>query len=98
MSALSAMISRSVPQIFWQGIIYSEFDKLLTHMLYADDVTIFGYVNLPNVVMLQVIQQFCHLFGQRINFEKSQLVASDRLNPQVEQLWEVNNKFRRAQK
>lgn len=65
MSALSAMISRSVVQGLWQGITYCQSGQPITCILYADNVIIFGHANLPNITsMLYVIQQFC---SNRVN-------------------------------
>lgn len=57
----------------------------MTYILYANDVIIFGQAKISNVAnMFQVIKQFCNLSGQHIDFEKSPIVASNRLESQVE--------------
>lgn len=75
------MIEQAVSQRVWKGVKLSRNGLELTHLFFADNLVLFLEASLEQLnVVMGCLDLFCKAFGQRINFQKSQLFCSVNVN------------------
>lgn len=85
MARLSFLIEEATFREGWQDICFQSTNLNLSNISFADDMVIFGQANINNVRnMLQMINTSCKASGQRINFTKSRVIASEVLCSDLE--------------
>lgn len=69
MSMLSSFLTKACEDGYWSPLQYNNSSNVVSHMTFTDDIVIFGEAFLTNVRnMLTVVDRFCNLSGQRINY------------------------------
>ncbi|XP_026396843.1 uncharacterized protein LOC113291534 [Papaver somniferum] len=64
------------------GVKVSRRAPPISHLLFADDILIFGQANTQHInAILQILQNFGNLSGQMLNFDKSCVYFSKNLSP-----------------
>lgn len=83
MEFLSALIEDEVQKGEWKGIRISRNSRSISHLLFADDILLFGDTDERTVLAIQrVLKVFCEASGQRVSVQKSKLIFSKN-TPQV---------------
>ncbi|XP_019199070.1 PREDICTED: uncharacterized protein LOC109192823 [Ipomoea nil] len=81
----SHIILNSVRQGRWKGIKISRLGPYVSHLLFADDMTLFGEATVEQAVeMKRCIDLFCMSSGQRVNYHKSSVFFSKNTNEEVQ--------------
>ena len=77
MEFLGAHISALCEEKRWDKIKASRNGSSFSHIFYADDLMLFAKANSKNCdAILEVLDNFCNLAGQRINVNKSRILFS----------------------
>ncbi|XP_028754420.1 uncharacterized protein LOC114713907 [Neltuma alba] len=75
--ALFSMISFHSSHGNLSGINITKGGPMITHSLFADDTIIFLKANLDNCsLFMKLLQDYCNVSGQRVNYDKSSLFFS----------------------
>lgn len=77
MERLSILINAKVEEGQWKGIRVARNSDPITHLFFADDLILFGEdkINTCRAIMA-VMDDFCFMSGQTINFSRSKLFVS----------------------
>lgn len=74
---LSHIISAFVQEGNWKGIRLSNNGPMLSHLFFANDMVLFGEASIHQMrVMLECLDMFCSVSGQKINYHKSHIFCS----------------------
>lgn len=77
MEKLSHMIHMAVEERKWKGLRASKNGPNITHLFYADDLMIFAEADESACRhIMDALNHFCGMSGQKINFKKSSLFVS----------------------
>lgn len=81
MEKLSHMINMEVERKKWKGLKASKNGPNITHLFYVDDLMIFAETNeLACRNIMDILNSFCSMSGQKFNFQKSRLFVSKNVN------------------
>lgn len=77
MEVLSLMIHRAIENQEWSPFRMGRKRVPISHILFADDILLFGQVNHLNIASLQSIpESFCLISDQTISIEKNRVLFS----------------------
>lgn len=77
MEMLSRMINRSVDYLHWHSIRISKHGSDISHLFFADEIILLSKINTQSChAIIDVINNFNHISGQKINFLKSKIFFS----------------------
>lgn len=78
------MIYDTVEAGKWEGIQAGEKGPMITHLMFVKYLLIFGKANVNQIQEIKgIIDQFFVVSGQRINYEKSNIIFSKNTNSSV---------------
>lgn len=76
----------------WKGIKVSRNESCVSHLLFADDMVLFGEATAHQATIIrQCLDIFCKHSGQRVNFQKSSLFFSKNTLPWDQQIRNSGN-------
>jgi hypothetical protein len=97
MDKLSHLITHSVTEGEWQGIKMGRSGPTISHLMFADDLLLFGKANTAQMQCVKhILKQFCDLSGQKVNIEKSSIMFSKNVNHEVREELVCMSGFRGA--
>lgn len=77
MEVLCRDISKAVEETKWKPVKLSRNGPKLSHLLFADDLILFGSATRENASIIHgIIRNFSNLSGQKVNFSKSKMIFS----------------------
>lgn len=75
MQGLSILLNNSLLNNHWKSIILRKEPLQINHLVFADDIILFGQDNVVGFSKtLTLLQTFCQASGQQINFDKSHVI------------------------
>lgn len=78
---LSVAINEKCRDGSWKPVFFSRRGVPLTHLFFADDLVLFGRVDVDTCTTITlVLEEFCGLSGQKINFNKSRFFYSSNVS------------------
>lgn len=84
---LSTSIQKECERGDWKPFCFNNQEVLLSHMVFANDIVIFGEATLENIQhVLRLVEDFCLASEQTINYTKSQIVYLNSLLADIAQL------------
>jgi hypothetical protein len=84
MDKLSHLITQGVQEGEWQPMRAGRNGPLISHLMFADDLVLFAEANIHQLeTVLKIIGQFCQMSGQQISQEKTSIMFSRNVSPQV---------------
>jgi hypothetical protein len=77
MDKLSHIIADAIEDGNWKPMRAGRNGPQISHLMFADDVILFGQATTENMeAVLEVLQTFCAMSGQRVNYDKSSIFFS----------------------
>lgn len=77
MENLSNMIRLKTQTRAWKGLRAARHSISISHLFFADDLILFAKANTRNCdCIMEVLNEFCEISGQKINLQKSKLFVS----------------------
>jgi hypothetical protein len=77
MDKLSHLISHAVNQGKWKGIKAGRTGPMISHLMFADDLLLFGEANIEQMnCVMSILNEFCYLSGQKVSIEKTSIMFS----------------------
>jgi len=84
MERLTQLIEQKVIEGTWKPIPITREGIRVSHLMFADDVVLFGEASATQAKMMkQCLQKFCAASGQRISYQKSRIFFSPNTNEAV---------------
>ncbi|XVF22870.1 hypothetical protein REPUB_Repub12eG0208500 [Reevesia pubescens] len=81
---LSSLIDNSVQNGEWQPLKLSRDGPLISHIFFADDLVLFGRASIEQCeVMLDCLNIFCSVSGEKVNFQKSMFYTSPNVRTEI---------------
>jgi hypothetical protein len=78
MDKLSHLISHAVTQGSWKGIKTGRTGPTISHLMFADDLLLFGEANTKQMnCVMNILNTFCQLSGQSVSIEKTSIMYSN---------------------
>jgi hypothetical protein len=80
MDKLSHLILHGVEQGLWKTLRAGRNGPMVSHLMFADDLLLFGEANLNQInYVMEVLNLFCSMSGQEVSVEKTSILFSCRL-------------------
>jgi hypothetical protein len=77
MDKLSHLIVQAVDEGKWKGIKAGRNGPTVSHLMFADDLLLFGEANENQMrCVIETLQQFCDMSGQQVSHEKTSILFS----------------------
>ncbi|PNX94786.1 ribonuclease H [Trifolium pratense] len=77
MDKLSHLITEAIEDGKWKLMRAGRNGPLISHLMFADDLLLFGQAVEENMkVIMEVLNKFCSMSGQRVNYDKSSIFFS----------------------
>jgi hypothetical protein len=77
MEKLSHLILHAVEQRRWKGIKAGRSGPMVSHLMFADDLLLFGEASEGQILcVMDTLQQFCNMSGQEISQDKTSVLFS----------------------
>lgn len=77
MEKLSHIIQKKIHDHDWKPLQVSRGGPFISHLFFADDLILFGKASTNQAFLMKnCLDEFCHLSGQRVSFEKSVICVS----------------------
>jgi hypothetical protein len=77
MDKLSHLIAEAVEDGQWKPMRAGRNGPLISHLMFADDLLLFSLATDENMmVVMNVLQKFCSMSGQQVNYDKSSIFFS----------------------
>jgi hypothetical protein len=84
MDKLSHLIIEAIEEGHWKPMRAGRNGPLISHLMFADDLLLFGQANDDNLkTVLEVLQKFCAMSGQQVNYDKSSISFSRNVHHSV---------------
>ncbi|OMO73242.1 reverse transcriptase [Corchorus capsularis] len=78
---LSLTISHKMQLKQWKGFRICRGGPVFSHLFFADDLVLFSKASMESCVLIkEVLNNFCNLSGQSVNFQKSRIYFSGNTN------------------
>jgi hypothetical protein len=77
MDKLSHLIAAAIEKGKWKPMRAGRHGPLISHLMFADDLLIFGQAIEEGMeAVMEVLNEFCNMSGQRVNYDKSSIFFS----------------------
>jgi hypothetical protein len=97
MDKLSHLITQAVHETKWKPMRAGRNGPLISHLMFADDLILFAEANVDQMnVVLNIIDQFCQLSGQKVSQEKTSIMFSKNVCPRVKEALVMMSGFTEA--
>lgn len=84
MDKLSHLISQCVEEGSWIGLKAGRNGPIISHMMFADDLLLFGQANMEQMRrVLHVLEQICRMSGQQVSLAKTSVMFSKNVPREV---------------
>ncbi|XP_061346756.1 uncharacterized protein LOC133292365 [Gastrolobium bilobum] len=86
MDKLSHLIAEAVSNKRWKLMRVGRHGPLISHLMFADDLVLFGVANLDQLeVMMDCLKKFCDMSGQAVSIEKTSIYFSRNACPSTKE-------------
>jgi hypothetical protein len=97
MDKLSHLITQAVDEGKWRPMQAGRNGPRISHLMFADDLILFAEANVDQInVVLNVLNQFCHLSGQQVSHEKTSIMFSKNVCPNIKENLVMQSGFNEA--
>ena len=86
MEYLSLKILEACENNSWKAIKASRSGPVFSHLIFANDLLFYAEASINSCnTIIRVLDDFCHLSGQKVNLSKSKVFFSPNVNPTLRQ-------------